>query len=116
MSLLLLSTPGAAVVQDARANTRITEAECRNRATTDEQIVVCSQRSGENPYRIPKALRKQGPTQRTGTARAVEVMGSGIPDAGSNIGVAGAAGTSIPSFDQWRAERAAAKKAEETPR
>lgn len=108
--LLLLMAPGGAVAQDPRANTRITEADCRNRAKTDEQIVVCGQRSGEDPYRIPKALRKQAPTQRTGTARAVEVMGSGIPGAGSNIGAAGAAGTSMPSFEQWRAERAAAKQ------
>jgi hypothetical protein len=37
-------------------------------------------------------------------------MGSGIPDAGSNIGAAGAAGTTKQDFDRWRAERAQAKK------
>lgn len=116
LGLLLFSAPGGAVVQASGANTRITEADCRNRAKSDEEVVVCGQRTGEDPYRIPKAFRKQGQTQRTGTALAVDVMGSGIPDAGSNIGLAGAAGTSKQLYEQWRAEQAAAKKAAEIPR
>jgi hypothetical protein len=43
-------------------------------------------------------------------------MGSGIPGANSNIGVAGAAGSSKQLYEQWLAEKNAAKKAEETPR
>lgn len=116
LGLLLLSAPGGAVAQDQRADSRITEADCRNRAKTDEEVVVCGKRTGEDPYRIPKALRKQGQTQRTGTARAVDVMGSGITDSASNIGQAGAIGTSKQLYEQWRAEQAAAKKAAEVPR
>ena len=32
LAVALLATPGAALSQDARANSRITEADCRNRA------------------------------------------------------------------------------------
>jgi hypothetical protein len=111
--LLLLSGPGTAFAQDQRANARITEAECRNRAQTDEQIVVCGKRNAEDPYRIPKAFRKPPPGTRTGTSLAVEVMGSGIPGAGSNIGGAGSMGSSKQLYEQWLAEKNAAKKAAE---
>lgn len=117
VGLALLATPGAAVAQDARANSRITEADCRNRAKTDEEIVVCGRTPGEDPYRVPKGLRKkpgQGP--RAGTALAVDVMGSGIPGARTNIGAAGSAGSSKGLYEQWLAKKNAAKKAEEVPR
>ena len=113
MSLVLLSSPAGAQAQEARAGSRITEADCRNRADTDEEIVVCGRTNGEDPYRVPKGLRKKpGQGQRTGTALAVDVMGSGIPGAGSNIGAAGAAGHSKQLYEQWLAEREEAKKAE----
>jgi len=112
MGLLLLSTPVSAVAQDSRAKTRITEADCRNRAKTDEQIVVCGRQNGENPYRLPKAFRKPAPGTHTGTSLAVDVMGSGIPGAGSNIGAASSAGHSKQLYEQWLAEKNAAKKAE----
>ena len=115
LGLLLISAPAAAPAQDARANARITEADCRNRAKTDEQVVVCGQRPGEDPYRIPKAFRKPPPGTRTGTALAVDVMGSGIPGAGTNIGAAGSVGTSKQLYEQWLAEKNAAKKAEQPP-
>jgi hypothetical protein len=112
MCLLLLGAPAGAVAQDARANTRITEADCRNRAKTDEEIVVCGQRQVEDPYRVPKGLRKGKQGQRTGTALAVDAMGSGIPGAGTNIGAAGSSGHSKQLYEQWLAEKNAAKKAE----
>jgi hypothetical protein len=115
MGLLAMSAPGSALAQDARANTRITEADCRNRAKTDQEVVVCGKRTGEDPYRIPKGFRKP-PQQRAGTALAIDVMGSGIPGAGSNIGAVGSVGTSKQQYEQWLAEKNAAKKAEETPR
>jgi hypothetical protein len=117
LGLLLVGAASGAAAQDPRANTRITEADCRNRAKTDEQIVVCGKPRGENPYRIPKALRKSGEGQRPGTALAVDAMGSGIPGAGSNIGGAGSAGSSKGLYEQWLTETKAAKKAEaEIPR
>jgi hypothetical protein len=116
LAVALLATPGAALSQDARANSRITEADCRNRAQTDEQIVVCGKRPGEDPYRVPKGFRKQTQGRSGGTSLAVDVMGSGIPGAGSNIGAAGSAFQSKGLYEQWLAEQNAAKKAAETPR
>lgn len=117
VGLVLAASPAAsAFAQDSRAapaQTRITEADCRNRADTDEEVVVCGRRSGEDPYRIPKGLRqKPERSKRGGTALAVETMGSGIPGAGTNIGAAGSAGTSRELYNQWLAERAEAKKAD----
>ena len=116
LCLLLISSPGTALAQNARAATRITEADCRNRAKTDEEVVVCGQRPGEDPYRIPKAFRKPVPGSRAGTSLAVEVMGSGIPGAGSNIGAAGSAGHSRQLYEQWLAEKNAAKKTVDPPK
>lgn len=115
LCLLLSASPGSALAQDARANSRITEADCRNRAKTDEEVVVCGRRSGEDPYRIPKGFRKPADGQRKGTALAVDVMGSGIPGANSNIGGVGSVGSAKAEYEQWLAEKKAAKKAEETP-
>jgi hypothetical protein len=109
LALLLVAIPANAAAQDPRADTRITEADCRNRAKTDAEVVVCGKRSGENPYRIPKELRKSGQGQRPGTALAVDAMGSGIPGAGSNIGGAGSVGHSKQLYEQWLAEKKAAK-------
>jgi hypothetical protein len=116
MGLLLGFTPAPAPAQDTRANTRITEADCRNRAKTDQEIVVCGTRNVEDPYRIPKGFRKPTQRPRTGTSLAVDVMGSGIPGAGTNIGAVGSVGTSKELYEQWLAEKNAAKKAEEPPR
>lgn len=116
LAVALAAGPGGASAQDSRAapaNNRITEADCRNRSDRDEEVVVCGRRSGEDPYRIPKGLRKKPErSKRGGTALAVEAMGSGIPGAGTNVGAAGSAGSSKELYQQWLAEREEAKKAE----
>lgn len=86
--------------------TRITEADCRSRSRSDKEIVVCGTRNQEEPYRIPKIFRgKSGKTERSWGSRAGGAVATGIPNAGTNIGASGAAGTSQREIDAWYAER-----------
>lgn len=85
---------------------RITEADCRSRSRSDKEIVVCGSRNQEDPYRIPKMFRgKSGKAERSWGQRAGGAVATGIPNAGSNIGASGAAGTSQREIDAWYAER-----------
>lgn len=86
--------------------TRITEAQCRSRSGSDKEIVVCGTRNQEDPYRIPKAFRGKGnKAERSWGKRAGGAVATGIPNAGTNIGASGAAGTSQQGIDAWYAER-----------
>lgn len=85
---------------------RITEAQCRSRSRSDKEIVVCGTRNQEDPYRIPKVFRgKSGKAERSWGQRAGGAVATGIPNAGTNIGASGAAGTSQREIDAWYAER-----------
>lgn len=105
----MLSVPaGAASLQSASqdvAQGPITrQIDCRNRSTSDEEVVVCGRRNGEDPYRLPKEFRK-APRQQSGGATLLDAMGSAIPNSNSNVGPAGSVGQYKDMAAQWRAER-----------
>lgn len=89
---------------------------------TGDEVVVCH--TLEEPYRIPKALRNDGPIPAAGQSwvnRAATVdqtsrVAGGLPDTCSPVGTGGQSGCSLLRNQQWAAEkRAEARAAETTP-
>lgn len=83
--------------------------------STDQEVVVCHVL--DEPYRIPKALRDEGPipaanqswVNRAATIDQVSRTGGGVlPDTCSAVGLAGQSGCALQSNQQWAAERRAA--------
>lgn len=77
------------------------------------EVVVCS--PIESPYRVPLALRDEGPIKPKNQAWGARALAldeasrraSGIPDTCSPIGTGGQTGCTLQLIQQWQAERAA---------
>lgn len=77
------------------------------------EVVVCA--PIESPYRVPRALRDEGPIKpqnqawgtRAITLDEVSRRASGIPNTCSPIGTGGQTGCTLQLIQQWQAERAA---------
>jgi hypothetical protein len=88
-------------------------------AASDE-IVVCS--TLDQPYRIPKTLRNDGPIKaknqswvnRTATMDQVGRQAGGLPDTCSPVGTGGQSGCSLAANQAWAAERRAQRDANST--
>jgi hypothetical protein len=128
LALLLAATVAAAggatvaQAQDEQAATgqppqRIREVSVKRgepcpRSTPDE-VVVC--RTLEDPYRIPKALRNDGPiaaqnqswVNRTATADQIGRVAAGLPDTCSPVGTGGQSGCALQFNQQYAADRRA---------
>ena len=120
--LLALALPAAAFAQDKQAETgqppqRIRDvtlaAGQRCPAGTATEVVVCH--TLDNPYRIPKALRDDGPIPaanqswgaRTQTVDQVGRVAGGLPDTCSAVGTGGQSGCAMLTNQQWAAEQRA---------
>ncbi len=83
---------------------------------TGDEIVVCTPL--DQPYRIPKDLREvrkvppaaQSWVNRAATLDEVGQAAGGLPNTCNTIGASGANGCTVKLLQQWRAERAEAKK------
>ena len=88
-------------------------------SSSDTEIVVCG--TLEQPYRIPKAFRDNGPigaanqswVNRTATVDDVSRVAGGLPDTCSPVGTGGQTGCALATARAWAAERRA-QKAEAT--
>ncbi|MDP1026125.1 hypothetical protein Q5H91_02785 [Sphingomonas sp. KR1UV-12] len=131
LSLILLSLPAMAVAQQnadgsaggqppqrVRSVTLTGEQQCPK--SEGDEIVVCSR--NDEPYRIPKALRNDGPIpvpSQSWVNRVADIdqagrVAGGLPNTCSPIGTGGQTGCSIMAAKQWAAERRAQKRAEES--
>jgi len=87
---------------------------------SSDEIVVCS--TLEEPYRIPKQFRDEGPIPAqnqswANRAAALDQEGkraSGLPDTCSPIGSGGQTGCALQQNRAWAAERRAQQRAAET--
>ena len=87
--------------------------------SSSTEIVVCG--SLEQPYRIPKQFRDNGPigaanqswVNRTATVDDVSRVAGGLPDTCSTVGTGGQTGCALATARAWAAERRA-QKAEAT--
>jgi len=85
--------------------------------SSDTEIVVCS--TLDQPYRIPKALRDNGPIaaqnqawgDRVATQEQVSRVAGGLPDTCSPVGTGGQSGCALATNRQWAAERRAQRDA-----
>ena len=119
---LAIALPAAAPAQDKQAETgrppqRIRDVtltgsqRCPQSTSTD--VVVCHRL--DNPYRIPKALRDDGPipaanqswVARTQSVDQVGRVAGGLPDTCSAVGTGGQSGCSLQVNQQWAAEQRA---------
>ena len=83
--------------------------------STAEEVVVCS--TLEEPYRIPGALRDDGPipqAQQSWVNRAADIdqtsrVAAGLPDTCSPVGTGGQRGCFKERARAWAAERRAAR-------
>jgi hypothetical protein len=79
--------------------------------STADEVVVCHVL--DEPYRIPKALRDDGPiaaagqswVNRAATVDQVSRVAGGVPDSCSAVGLAGQSGCYGQQLQQWSAER-----------
>ena len=89
-------------------------------ASTPDEVVVCQ--TLEEPYRIPKALRNDGPIPAAGQSwanRAAAVdqtsrVAGGLPDTCSPVGTGGQSGCALQQNQQWAAEKRAQARADES--
>ncbi len=84
----------------------------------DDEIVVCARQPENERYRIPKALRNKKKEEVTQSwverARTLDMVSQkGIPDSCSPIGTGGQTGCMRQFLDRARAEREAARKAQD---
>lgn len=125
-SSLASAAAPAAAAQDAQAATGQPPQRIRDvtvakgqpcpKSTADE-VVVC--RTLEDPYRIPKALRNDGPVpaasqswvNRAATVDQVSRVAGGIPDTCSAVGTGGQSGCSKLWNQQYAADRRAQRDA-----
>lgn len=84
---------------------------------TANEVVVCHRL--DNPYRIPKALRDEGPipaanqswVARTQTVDQVGRVAGGLPDTCSPVGTGGQSGCAMLTNQQWAADQRARRAA-----
>ena len=89
-------------------------------ATSPNEVVVCQ--TLEEPYRIPKSLRDDGPipaagqswANRTATMDQTSRVAGGLPDTCSPVGTGGQSGCAMQQNQQWAAERRAQARANES--
>ena len=89
-------------------------------ATSPNEVVVCQ--TMEEPYRIPKSLRNDGPipaagqswANRTATMDQTSRVAGGLPDTCSPVGTGGQSGCAMQQNQQWAAERRAQARANES--
>jgi len=89
-------------------------------AANPDEVVVCA--TLEEPYRIPKALRDDGPipaanqswVNRTDAMDQTGRVAGGLPDTCSPIGTGGQSGCALLQNQQWAAERRAQARANST--
>ena len=89
-------------------------------ATSPDEVVVCS--TLEEPFRIPRALRNDGPVpaanqswaNRTAAMDQTGRVAGGLPDTCSPVGTGGQSGCSLQRNQQWAAERRAEIRANES--
>ncbi len=120
LALFALALPAAAVAQQAETGQppqKIREVLLapgeRCPAETATEVVVC--RPLGNPYRIPKALRDEGPVPaanqswaaRTQSVDQVGRVAGGLPDTCSAVGTGGQSGCAMLTNQQWAAEQRA---------
>ena len=86
--------------------------------STDAEVVVCS--TLEQPYRIPKQFRDNGPIpaknqawgNRVATQDQIGRVAGGLPDTCSPVGSGGQSGCALMTNRAWAADRRAQKDAE----
>lgn len=86
--------------------------------STDNEVVVCHR--NDEPYRIPKALRDDGPipaasqswVNRTDMMDQVSRTAGGLPDTCSAVGTGGQSGCALAINQQWAAEQRAKRVAD----
>ena len=127
--IALLALPSVAPAQDRQAESgqppqRVRSVtvrpgeKCPPSTATD--VVVCGTLS--EPYRIPKALRDEGPipaqnqswVARTESADQVGRVAAGLPDTCSPVGSGGQTGCALQANKAWVAEKAAERRAAST--
>ena len=85
---------------------------------TTNEVVVCH--TLDEPYRIPKALRDDGPipaasqswVNRAATVDQVGRVAGGLPDTCSAVGTGGQSGCALQQNQQWVAEQRARRSAD----
>ena len=124
--MALMLVPAAASAQDRQAETgqppqRIRDVTLQGSqrcpASTDNEVVVCHR--NDEPYRIPKALRDDGPipaanqswVTRTAMIDQVGRTAGGLPDTCSAVGTGGQSGCALATNQQWAAEERAKRAA-----
>ena len=88
--------------------------------STSTDVVVCG--TLDQPYRIPKSLRDDGPIKaanqswvnRTATADDIGRTAGGLPDTCSPVGTGGQSGCALATNKQWAAEKRAQRAADAT--
>lgn len=122
LAATLLTMPALAAAQDKQAETgrppeRIRDVTVQRGQhcpqSTSSEVVVCH--TLEEPYRIPKALRNDGPipaanqswVNRAAMIDQVGRVNGGVPDSCSAVGLAGQSGCSLQINQQWAADRRA---------
>jgi len=124
---LALVVPSAAIAQTASTgtppqrirNVQLQKGQACPRGSSDE-VVVCS--TIEEPYRIPKQFRDDGPVPAqnqswVNTAAAIDTeskRAAGLPDTCSPIGSGGQSGCALQANRAWAAEKRAQRRAEES--
>lgn len=118
----LIALPALASAQDNQAGTGQPPQRIRSVTLTGEQkcpksvgneVVVCSRL--DQPYRIPKQLRNDGPipaqnqswVNRAATMDQVGRVAGGLPDTCSAVGTGGQSGCALARNQQYAAERRA---------
>lgn len=121
-ALTLLALPVSAVAQDKQAESgqppkRIKSvtigATDKCPESTDEEIIVCN--TVDNPYRIPKELRGNGPiapsnqawTTRLATDEQTSRAAAGLPDTCSPVGSGGQTGCAREAARAFKAAKRA---------
>jgi hypothetical protein len=114
----LVAAPSVAAAQDGPPqrirSVQITKGQKCPPAAPGE-VVVCS--TVDEPYRIPRPLRDDGPIAATGQswvnrAATVDQVGrvaGGLPNTCSPVGTGGQSGCASAYAQQWAAERRAAR-------
>lgn len=122
----LMALPSIAAAQDQQAETgqppqRVRSVTiARGQACpkgTGNEVVVCS--TLDEPYRIPKQLRDDGPipsanqswVNRTDADEQTARVAGGLPDTCSPVGTGGQSGCALQQNQQWAAEKRAQRAA-----
>ena len=126
LAALLLAMPAGAFAQDKQAESGQPPQRVRNiqlapgekcPPASGNEVVVCG--TLEQPYRIPKALRDDGPVpaanqswvNRAANVDQVSRTAGGLPDTCSPVGTGGQSGCALQINQQYAADRRAQRDA-----